>query len=113
MNWGGLNPPDPLFFKEIEMSADFGQMTIKNADGTANNSKGNAKAVADMIGTTAALRAASGEMQNTHIGLRQTSTVAAGSVPAANYYALTTTPGLKNDGTQIAWTITAGAGAWA
>lgn len=95
------------------MSADFGQMTIKNSDGSVNNSKGNGKAVADLIGTTTALRAASGHMQNVHIGLRQTTTIAATDVPPANYYALTTTPGLKSDGTQITWTITAGAGAWA
>lgn len=95
------------------MSAAFAAATISNADASVNNSKGNAKAVCDMIGTSTALRAASGQMQNPHIGLTQAKTVAATDVPPANYYAITTTPGLKNDGTQIAWTITTGAGAWA
>ena len=59
------------------------------------------------------LTAANTEMWNGHIGLRQTSAIAAGDSPKADYYALTTTPGLGKAGAQIAWTITAGAGAWA
>jgi hypothetical protein len=95
---------------EIIMPAVYANATIANATSAAIPAA--AKGVQPPIGHNA-LTAANNEMWNGHIGLRASSTIAAGSVPPADYYGVTTTPGLDKAGAAKVWTITAGAGAWA
>jgi hypothetical protein len=94
------------------MSAVYAGATIANAPNTQLLPAPANKGVQGPIAFNR-LTAANTEMWNGHIGLSQTKAIAAGDNPKADYYALTTTPGLDKAGAQIAWTITAGAGAWA
>lgn len=89
------------------MSTDYAGMTIKNSDGTTNASKGNAVAVQDMIGTTAVLRGASGQMQNGHIGTAQAA-AAVTPATAAALIAANNTHAIKSDGSDIKWATASG-----
>lgn len=84
------------------MSADYANATINNLA-----SKGNAKNVQDMIGTTTALRANSAQMQNGHIGAAQAA-AAVTPVERATQIAANATPAIKNDASALAWDVTTG-----
>ena len=83
------------------MPAVYGSSTIAMV-----NSQGNAKAVQDMIGTSAALRADSNFMQNGHIGADQDQVV----TPAARaaLIAADGTPAIGNVGDELLWTVSTG-----
>lgn len=83
------------------MAAVYGSGTIANA-----NSQGNAKAVQDMIGTSAALRADSNFMQNGHIGAGQDQVV----TPAARaaLIAADATPAIGHLGDNLVWAVATG-----
>ena len=83
------------------MTAVFGSATIANP-----NSQGNAKAVQDMLGTSAALRADSNFMQNGHIGAGQDQVV----TPAARAALIgaESTPGIGHLGDAIYWHLATG-----
>jgi hypothetical protein len=84
------------------MPAVYGSATINNV-----NSKGlSNRAVQDMIGTGPILRAASGQMQNGHIGAAQGQIV----TPAARagLIAAQDTPAIKSDVSDIKWDTVTG-----
>lgn len=83
------------------MPAIFGSATIAT-----QTSKGNLALAQDMIGTTAALRANSVQMQNGHIGAAQSQIV----TPAARavQIAAQDTPAIKFDGTALKWDTATG-----
>jgi hypothetical protein len=90
------------FSQEQTMPAVFGSSTINNV-----NSVGLVNRTAqDMIGTGPILRAASGQMQNGHIGAAQGQAV----VPAARaaQIAAQDTPGIKSDNSAIKWDTVTG-----
>ena len=83
------------------MAAVAGSATIN-----AIASKGNAKAIQDMIGTSAALRADSNFMQNGHIGGGQDQVV---TPPArAAYIAAEGTPAIGHLGDTLYWHLATG-----
>jgi hypothetical protein len=83
------------------MSTIYGSVTIAHVA-----SKGNALAAQDMIATSAALRAAAGQMQNGHIGAAQSQVVTpqarALEIAAAN------TTAIKSDGSGLLWNTATG-----
>ena len=83
------------------MSIDYGSATI-----AAQNSKGNAKPVQDMIATSVALRADSNFMQNGHIGAGQDQVV----VPAsrAALIAADGTKAIGHLGDNLVWAVATG-----
>ena len=83
------------------MPAVYGSATFNNMP-----SKGNPVAAQDMIGTGPILRAASGQMQNGHIGAAQGQTV----TPAARaaLIAAQDTPAVKSDVSAIKWDTVTG-----
>ena len=83
------------------MPAVYGSATIANAA-----SKGNAKAVADMIATSTALRAQSNSMQNGHIGARIDQVVTPPA--AAALIAVNDTPAIGNVGDDLLWKTASG-----
>jgi len=84
------------------MAAVYGSATINGIV-----SKGNALAVQDMIGTSAALRAnAGGEMQNGHIGAAEHQTVT--PPERAAQIAAQDTPALDSNMAVITWDIATG-----
>ena len=77
------------------MAAVYGSSTVANA-----TSKGNTKAVQDMIAPNRVSTVTNPAMQNVHIGARQEQVVGALRAPQI---AADGTPALKSDGTGLLW----------
>ncbi len=82
------------------MAAVYGSATINNIV-----SKGNAKPVQDMVGTSIPLRADSNFMQNGHIGTGQDQVVGAGRAP---YIAADGTHAIGHLGDGLVWSTSTG-----